>query len=78
LGGGFRTLLTASIKTRFVSAARRTSVKAVPAWLLDFLQTAVDAGGYQMHHDPRYRDGGRAHHASAAHSFKIKAPSLTL
>jgi hypothetical protein len=77
LGGGFRKLLTAATKARFGKAARAASVKAVPAWLRDFLQAAGDAPAYQMHHDPRYCDR-TAHHAAPSHEFKIKAPSLSL
>jgi hypothetical protein len=78
LGGGFLKLLTAATKARFRKAATAAKIKAVPAWLQDFLQAAVDAPDYPMHHDPRYRDGTTAHHARAVQEFKVKAPSLSL
>src|SRR6516164_9022091 len=74
LGGGFRKLLTAATKARFHKAAKSAKVKAVPAWLRDFLQAAADPPDYPMHHDPRYCDRTTESHAAPSHEFKIKAP----
>jgi hypothetical protein len=78
LGGGFRKLRTAATKARFGKAAAAAKIKAVPAWLQDFVQAAVDAPAYPLHHDPRYRDCTTESHARAAQEFKVKAPSLSL